>query len=93
MELKLLEIDLPTSMIPPRLFEKKFRGMMEKVSKVEIVRVAGFVKDDSNEEEYDDDSDWDEDDESEEQVSVTVQVGNKSHKFARDSKGRFAKQG
>lgn len=49
-------------------------------------------QDDSNEEEYDDDSDWDEDDESEEQVSVTVQVGNKSHKFVRDSKGRFAKQ-
>lgn len=33
------------------LFEKKFRGMMEKVSKVEIVRVAGFVKDEETEEE------------------------------------------
>jgi hypothetical protein len=42
------------------LFEKKFRGMMEKVSKVEIVRVAGFVKDDSNEEEdYDSDFEYD----------------------------------
>jgi hypothetical protein len=44
---------------------------------------------------YDDDSDWDgdneSDDESEEQVSITVQVGNKSHKFVRDLKGRFAK--
>ena len=43
-----------------------------------------------------DDSDlktgWDdEDSDSEDQVSVTVQVGNKSHKFVRDSKGRFAK--
>ena len=35
------------------LFEKKFRGMMEKVSKVEIVRVAGFVKDEETEEEGD----------------------------------------
>lgn len=44
---------------------------------------------------YDDNSDWDgdeeSDDESEEQVSITVQVGNKSHKFVRDLKGRFAK--
>jgi len=53
-------------------------------------------QDDSDDEEYDDDSDWDEDeesdDESEEQVSITVQVGNKSHKFfVRDPKGRFAK--
>ena len=43
-----------------------------------------------------DDSDlktgWDdEDSDSEDQVSVTVQVGNKSHKFVRDGKGRFAK--
>ena len=52
-------------------------------------------QDDSEDEKYDDDSDWDEDeesdDESEDQVSVTVQVGNKSHKFVRDGKGRFAK--
>ena len=52
-------------------------------------------QDDSDDEEYDDDSDWDEDeesdDESEEQISITVQVGNKSHKFVRDPKGRFAK--
>ena len=52
-------------------------------------------QDDSEDVEYDDDSDWDEDeesdDESEDQVSVTVQVGNKSHKFVRDGKGRFAK--
>ena len=52
-------------------------------------------QDDSEDKEYDDDSDWDEDeesdDESEDQVSVTVQVGNKSHKFVRDGKGRFAK--
>ena len=52
-------------------------------------------QDDSEDEEYDDDSDWDEDeesdDESEDQVSVTVQVGNKSHKFVRDGKGRFSK--
>ena len=52
-------------------------------------------QDDSEDEEYDDDSDWDEDeesdDESEDQVSVTVRVGNKSHKFVRDGKGRFAK--
>ena len=52
-------------------------------------------QDDSEDEEYDDGSDWDEDeesdDESEDQVSVTVQVGNKSHKFVRDGKGRFAK--
>lgn len=44
---------------------------------------------------YDDNSDWDgdekSDDESEEQISITVQVGNKSHKFVRDLKGRFAK--
>jgi hypothetical protein len=45
-----------------------------------------------------DDSDWDEvDDEqdanSEEISVITVQVGDKSHKFVRDSKGRFAKQG
>jgi hypothetical protein len=43
-----------------------------------------------------DDSDlktgWeDEDSDSEDEVSVTVQLGNKSHKFVRDSKGRFAK--
>jgi len=54
-------------------------------------------QDDSDDEEYDDDSDWDEDeesdDESEDKISITVQVGNKSHKFVRDSKGRFAKQG
>lgn len=48
-------------------------------------------QDDSEDEEYDDDSDWNEDDESEDEVSVTVQLGNKSHKFVRDSKGRFAK--
>ena len=48
-------------------------------------------QDDSEDEEYDDDSDWDEDDESEDEVSVTVQLGNKSHKFVRDSKGRFTK--
>jgi hypothetical protein len=53
-------------------------------------------QDDSDDEEHDDDSDWDgdkeSDDESEEQVSITVQVGNKSHKFfVRDPKGRFAK--
>jgi hypothetical protein len=52
-------------------------------------------QDDSDYEKYDDDLDWDEDkesdDESEEQVSITVQVGNKSHKFVRDLKGRFAK--
>ena len=42
------------------LFEKKFRGMMEKVSKVEIVRVAGFVKEESDEEEdYDSDFEYD----------------------------------
>jgi hypothetical protein len=42
------------------LFEKKFRGMMEKVSKVEIVRVAGFVKDEETEEEdYDSDFEYD----------------------------------
>ena len=50
---------------------------------------------DSDYEKYDDDLDWDEDKESddgsEEQVSITVQVGNKSHKFVRDLKGRFAK--
>jgi hypothetical protein len=52
-------------------------------------------QDDSDYEKYDDDLDWDEDKESddgsEEQVSITVQVGNKSHKFVRDLKGRFAK--
>lgn len=50
---------------------------------------------DSEDKECDDGSDWDEDketsDESEDQVSVTVRVGNKSHKFVRDGKGRFAK--
>jgi hypothetical protein len=35
------------------------------------------------------DSGWDQ----EEVVSVTVKVGDKSHKFVRDSKGRFAKNG
>lgn len=49
-----------------------------------------------SEDDEDDDSDlesgWDDDDDdSEDEVSVTVQVGNKSHKFVRDSKGRFAK--
>jgi len=48
-------------------------------------------QDDSDDEEYDDDSEWDEDEESDDEVSVTVQLGNKSHKFVRDSKGRFAK--
>lgn len=50
-------------------------------------------QDDSEDEGYDDDSGWDEDDEdeSEDQVSVTVQVGNKSHRFVRDGKGRFTK--
>ena len=43
-----------------------------------------------------DDSDlktgWeDEDSDTEDEVSVTVQLGNKFHKFVRDSKGRFAK--
>jgi hypothetical protein len=56
---------------------------------------AYVLQDDSDDEEYDDDSDWDEDeesdDESEEPISITVQVGNKSHKFVRDPKGRFAK--
>jgi hypothetical protein len=33
------------------LFEKKFRGMMEKVSSVKIVRVAGFVKEEEHHEE------------------------------------------
>lgn len=33
----------------------------------------------------------DEDSDSEDEVSVTVQLGNKSHKFVRDSKGRFTK--
>ena len=33
------------------LFEKKFRGMMEKVSSVKIVRIAGFVKEEHHEEE------------------------------------------
>ncbi len=42
------------------LFEKKFRGRMEKVSKVEIVRVAGFVKEEeSDEEDYDSDFEYD----------------------------------
>lgn len=48
-------------------------------------------QDDSEDKEYDDDSDWDEDEEPDNEVSVTVQVGNKSHKFVRDGKGRFAK--
>jgi len=52
-------------------------------------------QDDSDDKKYDDDSDCGKDemsdDESEEQVSITVQVGNKSHKFVRDLKGRFAK--
>ena len=52
-------------------------------------------QDDSDDKKYDDYSDWDKDEESddgsEEQVSITVQVGNKSHKFVRDLKGRFAK--
>jgi len=34
------------------LFEKKFRGMMEKVSSVKIVRVAGFVKEEEHHEEH-----------------------------------------
>lgn len=48
---------------------------------------------DNSDEDYDDDSDWDDDDDddSEDEVSVTVQLGNKSHKFVRDSKGRFTK--
>jgi hypothetical protein len=33
------------------LFEKKFRGMMERVSSVKIVRVAGFVKEEEHHEE------------------------------------------
>ena len=33
------------------LFEKKFRGLMEKVSSVKIVRVAGFVKEEEHHEE------------------------------------------
>ena len=33
------------------LFEKKFRGMMEKVSSVKIVKVAGFVKEEEHHEE------------------------------------------
>ena len=33
------------------LFEKKFRGMMEKVSSVKIVRVAGFLKEEEHHEE------------------------------------------
>ena len=33
------------------LFEKKFRGMVEKVSSVKIVRVAGFVKEEEHHEE------------------------------------------
>ena len=33
------------------LFEKKFRGMMEKVSSVKIVRIAGFVKEEEHHEE------------------------------------------
>ena len=42
------------------LFEKKFRGRMEKVSKVEIVRVAGFVKEEeSDEEDYESDFEYD----------------------------------
>lgn len=38
-------------------------------------------------------SDWDDkpDDNSEPEVSITVNVGNKFHRFVRDSKGRFAK--
>jgi hypothetical protein len=35
------------------LFEKKFRGMMEKVSSVKIVRIAGFVKEEEHYEEED----------------------------------------
>ena len=35
------------------LFEKKFRGMMEKVSSVKIVRIAGFVKEEEHHEEED----------------------------------------
>lgn len=48
---------------------------------------------DDGDEDFSDESDWDDesDDDSEDEVSVTVQVGNKSHKFVRDSKGRFAK--
>jgi hypothetical protein len=43
------------------LFEKKFRGMMEKVSSVTIERIAGFVKDDEedhHEENGDDEPDF-----------------------------------
>jgi len=36
---------------------------------------------------------WPDNDKSEEISVITVQVGDKSHKFVRDSKGRFAKQG
>jgi hypothetical protein len=41
----------------------------------------------------DDDLGLDSDDQSEKISVITVQVGDKSHKFVRDSKGRFAKQG
>lgn len=38
---------------------------------------------------------WDDEDDSnqEKEISITIQVGNKSEKFVRDSKGRFAKAG
>ena len=57
---------------------------------------SAYNPQDDSDDDYDDDSGWDEDDESEDnesedEVSVTVQLGNKSHKFVRDSKGRFTK--
>ena len=49
--------------------------------------------DDYDDSDLDFDDGWDDDDKSEEISVITVQVGDKSHKFVRDSKGRFAKQG
>ena len=50
-------------------------------------------QDDEDDNDLDFDDGWDDDDKSEEISVITVQVGDKSHKFVRDSKGRFAKQG
>ena len=50
-------------------------------------------QDDEDDNDLDFDDGWDDDDESEQISVITVQVGDKSHKFVRDSKGRFAKQG
>jgi hypothetical protein len=50
-------------------------------------------QDDEDDNDLDLDNGWDDDDKSEEISVITVQVGDKSHKFVRDSKGRFAKQG